>query len=96
MVTDSTQKLYCVGEVFWWQLTPFSQGISTNRPLKEKREATGPYDRGPIQRTRTAPFSGVHPGSQGSAVCSLWRKPMYLEGVWHGLCPWVFLYGNRD
>lgn len=87
MVTDSTQKLYCVGEVFWGQLPPLSEGSSTSRPLKGKREATGPCDWGPIQRTRTAPFPGVHPDGQGSAVCSLWRKPVYLEGVWHGFCP---------
>lgn len=67
MVTDSTQKLYCVNEVFWGQLPPLSEGSSTSRPLKGKREATGPCDRGPIQRTRTVPFPGVHPGSQGSA-----------------------------
>ena len=44
MVTDSTQKLYCGGEVFWGLLPPLSEGSDTSRPLKRKREASGTCD----------------------------------------------------
>lgn len=64
MVTDSTQKLCCDGEVLWGQLPPLSEGNNTSRPLKGKREATGTC-RGPIQHTCMHSAVPRHPSRQG-------------------------------
>lgn len=111
MVTDGAQKLYCVGEVFWGQLPPLSEGSSTSRPLKGREKQLGLVIEGPSsahaqRRSQVSilivrvPLCVPSGGSSVSGRCEVWILSLGLS-VWKltdrmGLFAGLSLWGERN